>query len=155
MLTLWPLRRTFTQYVFAFSKTLVSCSKSLLSGDHGLDSIVHVLDEVNLGTSESTLVGDVKDAVVGLSVLSVSTSDVNEVLVGNGVELLLVSSELGELDVTEARIPVPRLVGQEVIYPRWSSLANLATASILDEAIESLSKTWRMFDPFCMEMIRS
>jgi hypothetical protein len=83
MLTLWPLRRTFTQYVFAFSKTLVSCSKSLLSGDHGLDSIVHVLDEVNFGTTQSAKVGNVVDAIVTFSVLSVGSTDLDIVLVSD------------------------------------------------------------------------
>ena len=37
--------------------------------------------------------------VVGLGVLSVGTSDLDVVLVGDGLEFLLLVSELGELDV--------------------------------------------------------
>jgi len=81
------------------SKTLVSCSESLLSVDHGLDSIVHVLDEVDLRATKSTLVGDVKYAIVSLSVLSVSTSDVDIVFIGNCMELFLLLSELWKLNV--------------------------------------------------------
>jgi len=81
------------------SKTLVSCSESLLSVDHGLYSIVHVLDEVDLRATKSTLVGDVKYAIVSLSVLSVSTSDVDIVFIGNCMELFLLLSELWKLNV--------------------------------------------------------
>jgi len=75
------------------------CSESLLSGDHGLDTVIHVLNEVDLGSSESALVGDIEDTVVGLGVLTVGTSDIDVVLFSNGVELLLVASELWKLDV--------------------------------------------------------
>ena len=37
--------------------------------------------------------------VVSLGVLTVSTSDLDVVLVGDGLELLLLVSELGQLDV--------------------------------------------------------
>ena len=56
---------------------------------------------------------------------------------------------------TEALSPVPMLVGQVEIYPKCSSLANLAFSSIFDDATESLLKTSRMLDPYCMEMILS
>jgi len=80
-------------------KTLVSCSEFLLGGDHGFDSIVHILDEVDFGTTKSTLVGDIKDTIVSLSVLSMSSSDVNIVLLGNSMELIWVLSEFWKLDV--------------------------------------------------------
>jgi len=58
-------------------------SQSLLSLDHGLHAVVHVLDEVNFGTSQSAEVGDIKDAVVTLSVLSVGPTDLDIVLVSD------------------------------------------------------------------------
>jgi len=74
-------------------------SEFLLSVDHSLDTVVHVLDEIDLGATESAEVGDVEDAVIGLSMLSVSTTDLNVVLVGDGLELVLGSTKLGKLDV--------------------------------------------------------
>merc|ERR1712203_600721 len=49
--------------------------------------------------AEASQVRDVKHAVVGLGVLAVGTADLHEVLVGDGLESLLVLLELGELDV--------------------------------------------------------
>ena len=72
---------------------------SLLGLDEGSDSIDHVLDKLLLGSSESSLVGDVEGSVVGLGVLSVDSSDLDVVLVGDLVEEGLVVHELGELDV--------------------------------------------------------
>jgi len=74
-------------------------SKFLLGSDHSLDTVVHVLDEVDLRAAESTEVGDVEDAVVGLGVLAVGTTDLDVVLVGDSLELVLRPAELGELDV--------------------------------------------------------
>lgn len=78
---------------------MLGSHKLLLGGDHGLDTIVHVLDEVLLGAAESSLVGDVVGAVVGLGVLTVDTSDLNVVLVSDGLEAGLVLAEEWELDV--------------------------------------------------------
>ena len=57
------------------------------------------MDELLLGSSESSLVGDIENAVVGLSVLSVNTSDLHVVLVGDLLELGHVLHEFRELDV--------------------------------------------------------
>ena len=72
---------------------------SLFSFDEGSDSVNHVLDKLSFGSSESSLVGDIEDTVVGLSVLSVDTSDLDEVLVSDSVELLLALHELWKLDM--------------------------------------------------------
>ena len=74
-------------------------SESLFGIDHSLDSVVHILDEVDLSAAESAQVGDVEDAVVGLGVLAVSTTDLDVVLVCDGLELVLVLGKLGQLDV--------------------------------------------------------
>jgi hypothetical protein len=65
-------------------------SEFLFSLDHSFDAVVHILDKVDLVTTESTEVGDVEDAVVGLSVLTMSTTDLDVVLVCDGLELCLV-----------------------------------------------------------------
>lgn len=54
---------------------------------------------------------------------------------------------------TDALKAVPRLVGQEVIYPKWSSWANLATVSIWAHAFESLVNTAPISAPFYIEII--
>ena len=74
-------------------------SESLLSGDHGFDTIIHVLDKILLRSTESSLVRDIENAIVGLGVLSVDTSDLDEVLVSDGVELFLLLHKLWKLDV--------------------------------------------------------
>ena len=74
-------------------------SACLLGVNHGADAIDHILDEVLLGAAETSLVGDVVSAVVGLSVLTVDASNLDVVLVGDGVELVLLLAQLRELDV--------------------------------------------------------
>jgi len=88
-----------TVVFIAISVRCSECSESLLGVDHSLDSVVHVLNKVDLRATKSALVGDVKDTVVGLGVLSMGTSDIDVVLVGNCLELLLVSAELWQLNV--------------------------------------------------------
>ena len=63
-------------------------SETFLSLNHGFNAVVHVLDEVNFGTTESAEVGNVEDAVVSLSVLSVGTTDLDVVLVSDCLELV-------------------------------------------------------------------
>ena len=75
------------------------CSKAILSLDHSLDTIVHILNEVNLRATESSQVGDIVDVIISLRVLTVGTSDLDVVLLSNSLELILLIAELGELDV--------------------------------------------------------
>ncbi len=74
-------------------------SEFLLSLDHSLDTVVHVLDEVDLGAAESTQVRDVIHAIVALGVLTVGAADLDVVLIGDSLELVLFLGKLGELDV--------------------------------------------------------
>ena len=64
-------------------------SKLFLSGNHSFNSVVHVLDESNLRSSESTSVGDVIDVVVSLGVFSMGSTDLDVVLVCNCLEFVL------------------------------------------------------------------
>ena len=75
------------------------CSEGLLSVDEGSDTINHVLNKLFLRSTESSSVGDIKDTIVGLSVLSVDTSDLDIVFVSNGIELFLVVHQLWKLNV--------------------------------------------------------
>ena len=74
-------------------------SKGFLGFDHGLDTVVHVLDQVSFGATEASLVGDVVGAVVRLGVFSVDTADLHVELVSNLLEAFHVLGQLGELDV--------------------------------------------------------
>ena len=70
-----------------------------LSGHHSLDTVVHVLDELDLTTAETTPVGDVEDTIAGVGVLAVLATDLHVVLVGDALEARPVLHEVGELDV--------------------------------------------------------
>jgi hypothetical protein len=75
------------------------CSEGLLSLDEGLNTVVHVLGELNFVAAEAAQVGDVEDAVVGLGVLAVGAADLDVVLVGDSLHLVLFLLELREVDV--------------------------------------------------------
>jgi hypothetical protein len=79
------IRSTATKFVFSF--------------DHGLDAVIHVLDKGDFRAAESSPVGDVIDVVVRLCVLSMCSSDLDVVLVGDCLEFCLLSSEFWEVDV--------------------------------------------------------
>jgi hypothetical protein len=64
-------------------------SKRLFLLDHGLDAVVHVLNQLDRASAESSLVGDVVDVVVGLSMLSMGTSDLDMILVSDCLEIFL------------------------------------------------------------------
>ncbi len=70
-----------------------------LSSHHGLDTIVHVLDEVLLGAAESAPVGDVEDAIAGVGVLTAGATDLHVVLGSDLLEAGPVLGQLGEVDV--------------------------------------------------------
>ena len=70
-----------------------------LSLDHGLDTIVHVLDEVLLGATQAALVGDIEDAIAGVRVLTVAATDLDVVLISNTLESGPVLHQTWEADV--------------------------------------------------------
>ena len=76
-----------------------SNSESLLSVNKSLDTVVHVLGELDLVAAETAQVGDVEHAIVSLGVLTVGTADLDVVLVGNALHEGLVLLELGQVDV--------------------------------------------------------
>jgi len=78
---------------------VLSWTQLLLSLDHRLHTVVHVLDKILLGAAESSSVGDVVDVVVSLGVLTVGTADLNVVLVSDSLEVSLVLSEKWQVDV--------------------------------------------------------
>jgi len=57
------------------------------------------LDELNLVSSESSQVGDIEDTIVSLGVLTVDTSDLDVIFVGNGLMEGFVLHQLWKVDV--------------------------------------------------------
>ena len=74
-------------------------TKLFLGFNHCLNTVVHVLDKINFGSSESSLVGDVVDVVCRLGVFSMDSSDLNVELVSDLLEVGHFDSELGQLNV--------------------------------------------------------
>jgi len=73
--------------------------ESLLGGDHGLDSVVHVLDKVLLGATETSSVRDIKDSVRHVGGLSTGSTDLDVPLVSDSSELFHVLSEVWKSNV--------------------------------------------------------
>ena len=59
----------------------------LLPLNHGLDAVVHILDKLDLGQAEASLVRDVVDVVGGLGVLAVDATNLDLEAVSDGFEL--------------------------------------------------------------------
>ena len=79
---------------------MINCSFLIFFGfNKSADTINHVLNEISLRSTKSSSVGDIEDTVVGLGVFSMDTSDLNIVLVSNGVEFLFVLHQLWKLDM--------------------------------------------------------
>ena len=76
-----------------------TCSQGLLSCNHSLNAVVHVLDEVFLRAAKSALVGDVVNAVVTFRVFTVDAADLDVELISDLLESWHILGELGELDV--------------------------------------------------------
>ena len=76
------------EYIVHSAVDWLKDSETFLGLDHGFDTVVHVLDEVDFGTTESAEVGNVEDAIVSLSVLTVGSTDLDVVLVSDCLELV-------------------------------------------------------------------
>ena len=74
------------------------CLSLLLELDEVLDSVVHLLDGLELGQTETSLVRDVVDASLGVGVLSVDTADLELKSVADGFEVGL-GGDLGKADM--------------------------------------------------------
>jgi len=64
-----------------------------------VNTIDHILNEACFTHTESSLVGDIVSTVIGLGVLSVDSSDLDVIFVGNSVELLLVLAKFWKFDM--------------------------------------------------------
>jgi len=68
----------------------VAISQGLLSCNHSLDTVVHVLNEVFLRAAKSAFVGDIESAVAAFRVFTVDSTNLNVELVSNLLETRLV-----------------------------------------------------------------
>ena len=110
-----------------------SSSHSFLSFDHGFDTVIHILNESGLRATESASVRDVVDVVVGFGVLTVSTTNLDEVLVSDSLEGLLVLSKIGEVDMDRSTKS-----GSEVGWAR-SDVTEVVVVSELSDLFDSSS----------------
>ena len=102
MLLLVPLRESSNlclRLIFSLGLSRLFGLQSLLLFDHGLDTVVHVLDEIDFGATKSALVRDVVDVVVSFSMLTMGTSDLDMEFVCDGLEIGFLLTEEGEVDV--------------------------------------------------------
>ena len=67
--------------------------------DHGLDTVVHILDEIDFGATKSTLVRDIIDVVISFRMLTMGTSDLDIVLISDSLEFRLLEAEIGQVDM--------------------------------------------------------
>ena len=76
-----------------------SCSQGFLGSDHGFDTIIHILDELDLVSSESSQVGNIENTIISLGVLTVDTSDLYVIFIGNGLVEILGLHQFWQVDV--------------------------------------------------------
>ena len=94
------LRKLFSRHFYRSRQSFSLCGLECLLGiDHGLHTVVHVLNKLSLGKTETSLVGDVVGSVSALRVLTVDTADLHVVFVSDFVELCLVLGKKRQLDV--------------------------------------------------------
>jgi len=72
---------------------------SFLQCDELLETIVHLLDGLELGQAHAAFVGDIVDTTFSFSVLSAGSAHLQVVLSGGLFQLDAVSSQFGQLDV--------------------------------------------------------
>jgi hypothetical protein len=71
-------------------------SKFFFLINHGLNSVVHVLNKLCLASAESSLVRNIIDMIVSLGMLSVGTSNLDVIFVCNGLENIFLLSKVRE-----------------------------------------------------------
>jgi len=79
--------------------TAVVFSQLLFFADESFDTIIHILNKVDFVSTESSQVGDIEDTVIGFGMLTVNTSDLDVVLVGDGLHECLLFHEFWKMDM--------------------------------------------------------
>jgi len=78
---------------------LSNCSQGFFSLNKCFDTIVHVLHKFDLVSAESSEVRDIEYTVIGLGMLTMNTSNLDVVLISNGVHEILLGHEFREVDM--------------------------------------------------------
>jgi len=112
-----------------------SFSQGLLSCNHSLDTVVHVLYEVFLRAAESAFVGNVVSAVVTFRVFTVDAADLDVELIGDLLETRLILGELGELDEDWAAH------GSAEVGRAWGDISEVVVVWELDDSFDVGSST--------------
>ena len=100
------------------------------------------MDELNLVSSESSQIGNIEDTIVSLGVFTVDTSDLDEILIGDGFVERLVLHQFWEVDVnggskTGSQVGwAVRDVTEMLIVGEFGFLLNLAGSD--RESLENL-----------------
>lgn len=103
------------------------------------------MDELLLGAAETSLVRDVEDAIVGLSVLTVNASDLNVVSVSDLVKLVLVCHQLWQFDVHRGSHGSTQIgwargdVTEVIIMSELQDFLNMSSSSA--KSVENFSNT--------------
>ena len=93
------------------SRCSSATTELLLLCNHGLYTIVHILNEINLRTTETALVGDIIDMISRLRVFTVDATNLNMELISNLFELSHLCTEFGKCNMhrgTQGRSKVSR-----------------------------------------------
>jgi len=90
-------RRNYKLWKVSLTRSLRS--QGLLSSDHGFDTIIHILNELDLVSSESSQVGNIENTIISLGVLTVDTSNLDVVLIGDRLVEGLVLHQFWQVDV--------------------------------------------------------
>ena len=84
----------------AFSGSrLATSTKLFLSGNHGLDTIVHILNKFNFRETESSFVRNIIDVISRFRMLTMDTSDLHFETVSYGLEFVHLSAKFRECDM--------------------------------------------------------
>ena len=114
----------------------LSCStERKFSLHHGLDTIVHVLDEIFLTAAESAQVRDVKDSIGGVRVLAMTAPDLHIELVRDALEPVPVSRQIGQVDVDRGSQSSAQISGAR------SDVAHVGVVEELSSRLNSSSST--------------
>jgi len=90
-------RRNYKLWKVSLTRSLRS--QGLLSSDHGFDTIIHILNELDLVSSESSQVGNIENTIISLGVLTMDTSNLDVVLIGDRLVEGLVLHQFWQVDV--------------------------------------------------------
>ena len=96
LLKMWSsLNISSINFTFFWSAT----AKFFLSRNHGFDTIIHVLNELNFRESKSSLIGDVVDVVISFCMFSVCASYLDIELVCNCLEFGFFTTKLWQMNM--------------------------------------------------------